>query len=94
MKKSIILLVSSFMITLVLFFSPMTVIAGKVVCEAGIHMMTQTYNRTLSNNYEHASQYGKCYVTIEEVQKVSICQCELIMTVETISKKETHSISH
>ncbi len=89
-----IFLISSFMIITVLFFSPMTVSASQLTCGNIIHVMTQKYYQTLVRNYEHAYQYGTCHVKVEEIQKVTRCQCNSNMTIETISITETHSMQH
>lgn len=68
--------------------------AGDFVCGGGLHVMTNTSYQTYVTQYDHSSQYGTCHARIEEVKKVTRCQCGDLIAMETVSKRETHSQPH
>lgn len=95
MKKRILLCLYCLAMTaMVIFSNTLTSNAGNYVCAAGLHVMTNAYNQTYVTTYKHASQYGTCSVRIEEVKKITKCQCGMLMTQETCSKREVHSQPH
>lgn len=95
MKKRILLILASGVLMFtVLFNTSVLASAEEFVCGAGLHVMTNVSNQTFVTNYDHESPYGTCHVRVEEVKRVEICQCGALKTMETISKKETHSQPH
>ena len=47
-----------------------------------------------TSSYTHASQYGTCYVSVKEVYIKYSCNCEDSISLERISRQETHSQPH
>lgn len=95
MKKGKILIVSCIFIAAIFMNLHLHVnAAGKLICSGGIHVMTNVSYQTYVTTYDHASQYGTCHVRIEEIKKITKCQCGALMTSETDSRSETHSQPH
>ena len=93
MKRKYLVLACA-LITSIFMSTNMDVYAGEYVCGEGLHVMTNISYPTYVTTYDHSCPHGTCHVRIEEVKKVSKCQCGYIMTMETESIREVHSLPH
>ena len=93
MKGKYIILTCTLIIT-IFIVAQISVRAGEYVCGGGLHVMTDISYPTYVTTYDHSSPHGTRHVRIEEVKKVSKCQCGYKIITETVSKKELHSLPH